>query len=124
VGADALTPQVALGAEGDGVVAWARYDGRTFVIQAVGYDNSGPALGKVAIPASGSVGRRLVFTVAPKDVWTTIGAIRWTFGDGTAGSGRATGHVYTRPGRYTARVTVADAFSHVTTVRRTVTIAG
>ena len=122
-GADALTPQVALDDGGDGVVAWARYDGRSFVTQGDGYDASGPALGKLTIPVSGSVGQRVTFSVTPKDVWTTIGTIRWTFGDGTAGSGRATGHVYTRAGRYTARVTVTDAFGHVTTVRRAVVIA-
>ena len=123
VGGDALTPDVALDADGDGAVAWARYDGRSFVIQGNGYDRNGPSLSKLSIPPTGTVGRRLTFAVAPKDVWTTVGAIRWTFGDGTAGSGRATRHVYTRPGRYVARVTVTDAFGHASTVRRFVTIS-
>jgi hypothetical protein len=122
-GADALTPQVALDDSGDGVVAWARYDTKSFVIQGNGYDESGPALSSISIPVTGTAGRRMVFSVTPKDVWTTIGPIRWSFGDGTSASSRATSHVYARPGRYTATVTVTDAFGHVTTVRRVVTIA-
>ena len=99
-GADSLTPQVALDDGGDGVVAWSRYDGQSFVVQASGYDGSGPALARLTVPAAGSVGKRLVFKVAPKDVWSTVGPIRWSFGDGTAGSGRTTGHVYARAGTY------------------------
>jgi hypothetical protein len=124
VGADALTPQVMLDDGGDGAVAWARYNGQSFVIQGEGYDGSGPALSKLAIPAAGKVGRRLVFKVVPRDVWTTVSAIRWSFGDGTAGSGPATGHAYTRAGTYAARVTAIDAFGHATSVRRLVRIVG
>jgi hypothetical protein len=120
---DALTPRVALDSGGDGAVVWARYDGKSFVIQGDGYDRSGPALTRLSMPATGTVGRKLTFAVTPTDVWTTVSAIRWSFGDGTAGSGRATRHVYTRPGRYTVRVTVSDAFGHVTSVRRFVHIA-
>jgi len=122
-GSDALTPDVGVDDEGDGAVAWALYDGGSFVIQGDGYDRSGPALSRLSMPATGTVGRRLTFTVAPKDVWTTVRTIHWTFGDGTGGSGHATRHVYTRPGRYVARVSVTDAFGHVTSVRRSVKIS-
>jgi PKD domain len=122
-GADALTPQVMLDDGGDGAAAWARYNGQSFVIQGDGYDGSGPVLSKLSIPMVGKVGTRLVFTVTPKDVWTTVSTIRWSFGDGAAGSGRATGHAYPRPGRYAAKVTAVDAFGHVTSVRRFVNIA-
>ena len=107
VGADSLTPQVALDGGGDGAVAWARYDG---VIQGEGYDGNGPTLSKLSIPLTGVVGKRVTFAVSPKDTWTAVRTIRWSFGDGAAGTGRATGHVYTRPGTYTARVTAVDAF--------------
>jgi hypothetical protein len=121
-GADALTPQVALDDQGDGAVVWARYDGRSFVIQGDGYDRSGPTLSKLSFPVTGTAGRRLTFAVAPKDLWSTVRAIRWSFGDGTVASGRTTGHVYARPGRYTARVTATDAFGHATSVRRVISI--
>jgi hypothetical protein len=122
-GSDALTPQVALDTAGDGAVAWARYDGQTFVVQGIGYDVSGPALDKLAVPSSGVVGKRLTFAVAPKDVWTTVRSIRWRFGDGSTGQGRRAGHAYARPGRYAAQVTATDSFGHVRSVRRWVRIS-
>ena len=122
-GTDALTPQVALDNEGDGAISWARYDGQTFVIQGEGYDGSGPELNKLSIPATGVVGKKLTFAVTATDVWTTVRTVRWSFGDGSAGSGRATGHVYKRPGRFAARVTATDAFGHVSSVRRWVKIS-
>jgi len=122
-GADALTPQVALDGDGDGAVVWTRFDGKSFIVQGEGYDGSGPVLNGLSIPAAGIAGRKVVFAVAPKDVWTTVRTIRWSFGDGSAGSGRLTGHVYRRPGRYRATVTATDGFGHVTSVHRSVTIA-
>ncbi len=121
-GADALIPQVALDAVGDGAVAWARYNGQSFVIQGVGYDGSGPELDKLAVPASGVVGKRLTFAVTAKDVWSAVRSITWSFGDGTAGSGRLTGHTYTRAGRFTVQVTATDSVGHVTSVRRSVSV--
>jgi hypothetical protein len=121
-GADAVTPQVALDLDGDGAVAWARVAGQSLVIQGEGYDRSGPELNKLTIPTSGVVGKKLVFAVTPMDVWASVRTVRWTFGDGSAGSGRLTGHVYKRPGRYQASVTATDAFGHVRSVRRWVKI--
>jgi PKD domain len=122
-GADALTPQVTLDTDGDGAAVWARYNGQTFVVQGAGYDGSGPALDKLAVPASGVVGKRLTFAVAPTDVWAAVRTIRWRFGDGSAGQGRLIGHAYARPGRYAAQVTATDSFGHVRSVRRWVRIS-
>ena len=77
-----MTPQVALDPDGDGAVVWARYDGRSFVIQGAGYDGAGPVLDKLSVPATGVVGKRLTFSVAPRDVWSAVGSIHWIFGDG------------------------------------------
>jgi hypothetical protein len=123
LGEDAVTPQVTLDDAGDGAVAWSRYNGQSFVIQAAGYDGSGPALSRLSIPPAGTVGKRLVFTVTPRDVWTTVSTVRWSFGDGTAGSGRMTGHAYTRAGTYTLKITAADAFGHVSTAKRLLKVA-
>jgi PKD domain len=122
-GEDALTPQLALDAEGDAAAAWARYNGQSFVVQAIGYDASGPALGKLSVPAHGAVGKELTFAVLATDVWSAVRKISWSFGDGTAVSGRLAGHRYARAGRYAVRVTATDSVGHVTSVRRWVTIA-
>jgi len=121
-GADAVTPQVALDGDGDGAVAWARVAGQFLEVQGEGYDRSGPVLNRLSIPVSGVVGKKLVFAVTAMDVWASVRTVRWAFGDGTAGSGRLTGHAYKRPGRYQASVTATDAFGHVRTVRRWVKI--
>jgi hypothetical protein len=121
-GGDALTPQVALDAGGNGAVAWARYNGQSFVVQGVGYDGSGPALDKLAVPASGVVGKRLTVAVTAKDVWSSVRSISWSFGDGTDGRGPQTGHIYARAGRYAVQVTVTDSVGHLTSARRWVRI--
>ena len=118
-----MTPVVSLDSQGDGAVAWTRYNGQTFVVQGIGYDRSGPALDKLAVPTSGVVGKRLIFSVAPKDVWAGVRTIRWSFGDGAVAQGRLAAHVYSRPGRYAAQVTATDSFGHITSVRRWVRIS-
>jgi PKD domain len=122
-GADALTPQVAMDDDGDGAVAWARYNGQSFVVQGIGYDGSGPQLERLAVPAGGSVGKRLAFAVTPMDVWSAVRTVRWSFGDGATGSGRTAVHIFRRAGRFAVQVTATDSFGHVTSVRRWVRIS-
>jgi hypothetical protein len=121
-GVDALTPQTALDADGDGALAWARFDSQTFVIQGAGYDATGPSLTGLTLPAAGTVGKRLVFSVAPKDVWSAVKSVRWTFGDGSFTGSKLTSHVYAQTGRFTVQVTATDSAGHVRTVKRVVTI--
>jgi PKD domain len=122
-GFDALTPEVALDPDGDGAVAWAHYDGRSFVIQAAGYDGAGPVLDKLSVPVSGVAGTRLMFSVAPRDVWSAVSSIHWSFGDGTVGGGKLTSHIYKQPGRYEAKVTASDLAGRMRTLRRMITIS-
>jgi PKD domain len=121
-GADALTPQGGLDADGNGSVVWARYNGEKFVIQAVGYDQSGPVLERLAVPARARAGRAVTFSVAPKDVWANVRTVRWTFGDRGVATGQRVSHAYGHAGRYAVRVTATDAFGHSTTIRRFVSI--
>jgi hypothetical protein len=121
-GADALTPQTAVDPDGDGALAWARFDSQTFVIQGAGYDATGPSLTALTLPAAGTVGKRLVFSVAPKDVWSAVKSVRWTFGDGSFTGSKLTSHVYAQTGKFTVRVTATDSAGHVRTVKRVVTI--
>jgi hypothetical protein len=122
-GADAITPEVGLDADGDGAVVWARYDGTTFVIQGDGYDANGPDLDRLVLPTRGVARRKVVFSVAPRDAWSPVRAIRWSFGDGSTAAGRVTGHVYARAGTFTVQVSATDAFGHVATLRRRIAIA-
>ncbi len=47
---------------------------------------------------------------------------RWSFGDGSTGSGVTTSHAYARPGRYTARLAVTDSLGVITTVTASVVV--
>jgi len=123
-GADAVLPQVALDGDGDGAVTWAGQEFGTFVVQTAGFDATGPALLGLTMPASARVGARVTFSVAPLDVWSAVRSIRWSFGDGSTGSGKLTGHTYRQSGRYPVDVTATDSIGHVRTVRRVITIAG
>jgi hypothetical protein len=76
------------------------------------------------MPMSGVAGERLAFSVAPRDVWSSVSSIHWSFGDGTLGSGKQTSHVYGQPGSYVAQVTAIDLGGRARTVRRTITISG
>ncbi len=121
-GADALTPEVTLGSTGDGAIVWSRFTAKGFVVQGVGYDNTGPDLAKLNVPPDGNVGERLTFSVVPADVWSGIKSVRWSFGDGSTIDGKTAVHVYVRSGRFTVRVTATDTKGHATTSRRVVTI--
>ncbi|MGN6240972.1 MAG: PKD domain-containing protein [Cellulosimicrobium cellulans] len=89
-----------------GVVAldWLVFHGRGVadatapVVEAQASRGGGPA--GIAVTLSGSA-------VAPEG--RTIGSYVWDFGDGTTAEGAEATHVYTQPGRYTARLIATDS---------------
>ena len=113
---NANEPAVAMDEQGNGVAAWHRLDGKGFYIaEAAGYDAAGPLLNSLAIPASGTVGQSLAFSVSPLDVWSALGATTWSFGDGASAVGyRASPTPTARPGTYTVTVTGADVLGNAT----------
>ena len=76
-----------------------------------------PPLSISATPAFGAA--PLTVTLAVADAGTA--SYRWELGDGAAGEGAATSHVYARPGVYTAVVTATFADGTVATAATTVT---
>jgi hypothetical protein len=68
-GQDAFAPQVAVDPGGDAVAVWESYDGG-YIAQAAAYDATGPQLRSLSIPAAGTVGQSLAFSVSPLDVWS------------------------------------------------------
>jgi len=52
----------------------------------------------------------------------SIDQFRWDFGDGTAGSGRTTTHMFNGPGTYFVRLTVVDGLGRSTSTTRSVTV--
>jgi hypothetical protein len=122
VGRNATEPQVGLAPSGDGVAVWARENGANPTAQAIGYDGAGPQLRALSIPAAGTVHQPVTFSVSPFDVWSAIGPIGWSFGDGEDGAGTAVTHLFAEPGDYQVNVTATDALGNATRAAGTVRI--
>jgi PKD domain len=112
-------PQVAFDERGDALAAWVGADG----IQTAGYVAAGPVLNNVSIPAEGTVGQPVTFSVSPVDVWSISGETSWSFGDGTSASGTSVTHTYTTAGTYEVTIHSADELGNVTSTTGKVTIA-
>jgi hypothetical protein len=118
-GADALHPQVAVDPQGNATAIWSR----NFTVQAAGYDAAGPLLRGLSIPASGTAGIPVSFSISPLDVWSAIGATDWSFGDGQTATGETPTHTYAKPGSYTVGVSSSDALANATSTTAQITIA-
>ncbi|HWH19401.1 MAG TPA: PKD domain-containing protein [Solirubrobacterales bacterium] len=119
---DSDRPQIAVDAGGDAVATWGHYDGHSYTVQADGYDVAGPQLRGLSIPASGTVGTPLSFSVSPLDVWSAVGATTWSFGDGGSAVGTSVSHTFAGPGTYTVKVSSTDAVGNTSTATGTVTV--
>jgi PKD domain len=102
-------PTVATDPAGDAAAIWTESDGSNAVVQAAGFDTTGPELDELTIPETGTVGVPVTFKVSPFDVWSAIASTKWTFGDGASGTGAAVSHTYARVGTYTVGVASTDA---------------
>lgn len=121
-GKEAGEPQVALDAQGNAVAVWKRFDGADYIAEAAGFDAAGPLLNSLAIPATGTVGQSLAFSVSPFDVWSALGATSWSFGDGTSQMGTSVTHAYGAPGTYSVNVTSLDALGNATSTSGAISI--
>ena len=116
-------PELALDPAGDAALAW-QHLGTNSIVRAVGRDAAGPVFAGLSIPARGTVGTRLSFSVSPFDVWSALGpAPIWSFGDGGTAAGTRVRHTYGRAGAHRVTLTQADAVGNQSTTTRTITIA-
>ncbi|HEX4008685.1 MAG TPA: PKD domain-containing protein [Solirubrobacteraceae bacterium] len=102
-------PTVAADPAGDAAAIWTESDGSYGVVQAAGFDASGPQLDELSIPETGTTGAPVRFAVSPFDIWSAIASTKWAFGDGTSGTGAGVTHTYARAGTYTISVVSTDA---------------
>ncbi len=123
-----VTPAVAIDPEGDAVVAWrsARSplprDEPFEIVRAAGYDAAGPKLGSLRVPSSAKAGATVRFSVSPVDAWSAVASTSWSFGDGTAASGRRVSHRYGAPGAYSVTATSSDVVGNSSHATRTVLV--
>ncbi|HVG37258.1 MAG TPA: PKD domain-containing protein, partial [Thermoplasmata archaeon] len=67
-------------------------------------------------------GQSLFFDASASTDNVGVTSYRWDFGDNSSSSAAAVSHVYTRPGTYSARLTVMDAAGNSATSTFTVTV--
>jgi len=125
---NANIPDVGIDAAGNAVALWIREfliggGNEIRVIQAAGFDAAGPQLLSLRVPADGTTGSPVAFSVAPLDVWSAVASTRWDFGDGSGADGSSVSHGYSAPGSYVVTVTSTDSLNNVSSEKRTVVIA-
>ncbi|HEY1284501.1 MAG TPA: PKD domain-containing protein [Solirubrobacterales bacterium] len=106
-GQDSLFPEVAMGAAGDAVAVWRRFDGVNFIAQAAGFDANPPQMRALSVPAGATVGEPVTVSAEGFDVWG-ITATEFNFGDGSSAVGNPVSHIYASPGVYQVTATVHD----------------
>ena len=62
------------------------------------------------------------FSVSPVDAWSAVASTRWSFGDGTAASGRRVSHRYAVPGAYPVTATSSDVLGNSSQAIRAVLV--
>ncbi|MEI2702948.1 MAG: PKD domain-containing protein [Baekduia sp.] len=86
-------------------------------------DASGPRLDGIAVPSSAETGQQIDVSVDPFDLFSSVAAVTWTFGDGSgAETGSSTAHAYRAAGTYTVTITASDLQGHSTSATRQVTV--
>jgi PKD repeat protein len=79
-----------------------------------------PPVARLAAPSEAFAGRPVSLDASASSDAHGLAAWSWSFGDGTSGTGAATGHAYSTAGTYQLTLTVVDDDGH--TDRRNVTI--
>ncbi len=122
-GVFAFQPAAAIAADGNGFSVWDTSQQSENAIEAATFVTAGPLLNELVIPASGSVGDPLSFSVSPHDDWAELGPTSWSFGDGAVASGASVEHVFASPGTYEVAVTGEDIFGNVTRDTQSVVVS-
>lgn len=91
-------------------------------VQVAGFDHAGPGLTALSVPASAQVGEAVTLSVSPIDLWSALGTVTWSFGDGETATGSAATHTFTGVGTKKVSVTATDAFGRARTRTRAVTV--
>ena len=104
------------------MAAWSGYSDEAGTLRSRAYDVDGPLVNALSIPASGTAGTPVAFSVTAIDAWSAVTSVAWTFGDGASGSGSSVTKTYGAPGTYPVSVTATDAVGNATTLTGSVVV--
>jgi len=113
---------LAVSPAGDAVRTWRHVVDAAYVVDARGYDASGPQLRNLQLP-SPVVGQDASFAVQPVDIWSPVASTTWSFGDGVTAEGAAVGHTYAEPGDRQVQVAATDALGNSSATSGAVAVA-
>lgn len=117
----AANPQVSATTTGAVTAVWSYAEGP--VASAV-LDDEGPLIEDLVVPATGTAGQPVTFSVAPRDLWSAVGSTTWDLGTATAPvDGTVVTHTYPNPGTYTVTVATRDEHGNQSSDTATITIA-
>jgi hypothetical protein len=118
----ALSLNVAVDAQGNGVFGFDAVDGSETLAGASLLDAAGPTLTGLSIPANATALTPVAFSVLPVEEISGPGSTTWSFGDAATASGEAVSHTFANPGTYTVSVTATDALGNATTHTGEITV--
>jgi hypothetical protein len=108
---------------GNAVAVWNASEEAATQLDASVLDVTPPVLTKLVAPRKARARRRVRFSVATSDLWSSVKSQPlWRFGDGTSRYGTAVDHVFRRPGRYRVGVTATDQAGNTTASIATVRV--
>jgi hypothetical protein len=122
-GKNATNAQLAVDPQGNAIAVFEQAGGGVSLAEAAAYDPAGPQLRELSVPATGTAGVPVSFSVAPLDVWSALDQTHWAFGDGAAAIGTAPTHTYATAGTFDVQLSSADGLGNTTSDSRAITIA-
>lgn len=117
----AADPQVSATTAGAVTAVW-RYDEGPIASSVL--DEEGPLIEDLVVPATGTAGQPVTFSVAPRDLWSDVGTTTWDLGTGGPPvDGTTVTQTYPSAGTYTVTVTTRDEHGNQSSDTATITIA-
>lgn len=109
--------------EGDMAVAWVRNDGTWDQIEVAAFDQAGPQLLDVSVPATSISRSGTNLRARTVDTWSVASAPTWDVGDGSKLTGTSVLAAYPNPGSYTVTLGATDALGNSSTTTRPITVS-
>jgi hypothetical protein len=109
----------------DGSLAalWNVTNGGTTTIRAAAFDAGGPNVMSASVPRSAVASHSVSMNATLIDLWSGLGAVTWSFGDGKTAAGSSVKHTYAKAGSYTVTLMAVDKLGNLTSAKYTIKVS-